>query len=377
MRTRVIVLMSLFLLGAVVSCGPAAVSQSDLDTPEYHYRVAVRSLDSEDYTTAQKEFQRAVDLDKKFALGWSGLGLTRAILGNFTEGEKNVDRGISLDSKNPDTFVYRARFWVYNQKNTRWYDRAIKDVESALKLSPNHESATYYKGEVYFYGMNFSAAEGQFSKVVDMRGELSDKADKKWATTQKIVRARPGTEAGKKIAVKPVISRADLAVLFAEELKLADLFSRMAPQTQVGFQSPAQMAQSAQSGGGLPADVAGSWAEPWIKEVMELGVLEPGPDGQFYPDELVNRLTYAVAVQRILVAATRDGSLETKYFGTQSRFPDVLNTHFAFNAIALCTERGIMKADMMTGRFEPTKNVSGADALLIIREIQNSLRVNF
>lgn len=376
MRSRVIVLMSLFLLGGVISCGPAAVSQSDLDTPEYHYRLGVRSLDSEDYTTAQQAFQRAVDLDKKFAIGWSGLGLTRAILGNFVEGEKNVDKGISLDSKNPETFVYRTRFWIYNQKNKRWYDRAIKDIESALKLSPNHESATFYKGEVYFFGMNFSAAEGQYSKVVDMRGALADKADKKWATTQKIVRARPGTEAGKKIAIKPVISRADLAVLFAEELKLADLFSRMAPQTQVGFQSPAQMAQSTQSEG-LPADVVGSWAAPWIKEVMELGVLEPGPDGQFYPDELVSRLIYAVAVQRILVTATRDMSLETKYFGTQSRFPDVPNTHFAFNAIALCTERGIMKADMMTGRFEPTKNIGGADALLIIREIQNSLRVNF
>ncbi|MEE9465025.1 MAG: S-layer homology domain-containing protein, partial [Candidatus Neomarinimicrobiota bacterium] len=60
-----------------------------------------------------------------------------------------------------------------------------------------------------------------------------------------------------------------------------------------------------------------------------------------------------------------------------SRFSDVPSSHFAYSAMALCAERGIMKADLMTGRFNPTGQVGGADALLIIREVQNSLRITF
>ena len=102
------------------------------------------------------------------------------------------------------------------------------------------------------------------------------------------------------------------------------------------------------------------------------------PDGNFYPDDNINRATYALAVQRLLVVATRDQSLETKYFGeSQSRFSDVPSSHFAYNAMAVCTERGIMQVDMMNNQFNPKGDVTGADALLIIRNLQNSLRMTF
>ena len=52
-------------------------------------------------------------------------------------------------------------------------------------------------------------------------------------------------------------------------------------------------------------------------------------------------------------------------------------SHFAYNAMAICTERGIMEVDMMTNRFNPTGDVTGADALLIIRNLQTSLRMTF
>ncbi|MEE8437446.1 MAG: S-layer homology domain-containing protein, partial [Candidatus Neomarinimicrobiota bacterium] len=95
-------------------------------------------------------------------------------------------------------------------------------------------------------------------------------------------------------------------------------------------------------------------------------------------DEVITRANYALAVQRLLVIATRDESLETKYFGESvSRFSDVPSSHFAYNAMALCAERGIMQADVMTGKFDPAGNVGGADALLIIRTLQTSLRITF
>jgi tetratricopeptide (TPR) repeat protein len=256
-------------------------------------------------------------------------------------------------------------------------EKAESDLERALSLDPNNEAADYYLGETYFYGMDFTKAESQFAKVVNVKGEFAGKADSQWSLTQKIVRARPGTEAGRKIAIKPEITRADLAVLFTEELKLTEIFQRLAPTAgQPTFQPPGAMASTGEPP--TPTDVQGQWAEPWIMEALKLGVFELDPAGNFAPELTVMRVDYAMAVQRILVAATRDASLETRYFGeSPSRFSDVPSSHFAYNAVALCAERGIMKADLVTGQFEPAGKVSGANALLIIREIQSSLRITF
>ena len=128
----------------------------------------------------------------------------------------------------------------------------------------------------------------------------------------------------------------------------------------------------------LPGDVRGSWAEGWIEEAMKLGVVEAEPDGNFYPAQSVTRAGYARAMVKILTMVTRDQTLETKYIGENpSRFSDVSSSHFAYSAMALCSERGIMKADLVTGGFNPFGNVGGADALLIIRLVQTSLRVTF
>jgi len=233
----------------------------------------------------------------------------------------------------------------------------------------------FYYGLAHLYKYNFSDAESYFRKVVELKGDYSGKADKQWKRSQKIVRAMPGTEAGKKIALQEQINRADLSVIFAEELKISELMEKL-PSQSGGFQTPGQMNTSARSQ--KPSDASGHWASSWINEVIQYGILEVGPDGRFYPDETITRAEYAMAVQRLLVVATRDNSLEVRYFGERpSRFSDVPSSHPAYNAMALCSERGIMQSDVMTGKFNPSGKIDGADALLIIRTLQNSLRMTF
>ena len=225
------------------------------------------------------------------------------------------------------------------------------------------------------YKYNFSDAESYFRKVVELKGDYSGKADTQWKRSQKIVRAMPGTEAGKKIALQEQINRADLSVIFAEELKISQLMEKL-PAQSGGFQTPGQMNTSSSSRS--PSDASGHWASSWINEVIQYGILEVGPDGRFYPDETITRAEYAMSVQRLLVVATRDNSLEIRYFGENpSRFSDVPSSHPAYNAMALCSERGIMQSDVMTGKFNPSGKIDGADALLIIRTLQNSLRMTF
>ena len=364
-------------LAIFIIAGCSQKPQSDVDTPEYHFKAGIRAVESGNYNAALTSFQRSVDLNKKFAIGYCGLGLAHAYRGDIKEAKKNVDKGVSKGGKDPDVLALGARVWiVLRDHEKKWFKRSTKLLDKALKRKKNHEASLYYYGVAHLYNYNFDDAQSYFRKVVNKKGDYAGKADAKWDLAQKIVRAMPGTPVGKKVALHEKITRADLAVLFAEELKISELFARM-PQQNAGFQTPGQFNASGSSASN-PTDSKGHWAETWINEMTQYSVLEVSPDRKFHPDEVITRAEYSMAVQRLLVVATRDAGLETRYFGeSPSRFSDVPSSHYAYNAMALCTERGIMQTDLLTGNFNPSGTVSGADALLIIRAIQNSLRMTF
>jgi len=366
-----------FALAIFLLVGCSQKPQSEVDTPEYHFKAGMRAVETGEYNAALTSFQRSVDLDKKFAPGYCGLGLAHAHLGNVKEAKKKVDKGVSKGSKDPDVLALGARVWItLREHEKKWFKRASKLLDKALKRKKNHEASLYYYGVAHLYNYDLVEAESYFRKVVDKKGAYAGKADAKWNLVQKIERAMPGTPVGKKVALHEKITRADLAVLFAEELKISELVARM-PQQNAGFQTPGQ-ANADGSAAANPSDSKGHWAETWINEMSKLGVLQVSPDRKFYPDEVNSRAEYAMAVQSLLVLVTKDGGLETRYFGeSPSRFSDVPSSHYAYNAMALCAERGIMHADMITGNFNPSGPVTGADALLIIRGIQSSVRMTF
>jgi hypothetical protein len=198
---------------------------------------------------------------------------------------------------------------------------------------------------------------------------------------QKIGRAAPGTKIGAKIALIDKIDRADVAVLFMEELRLPELLAKKRTKTfDTSFKAPedpmkyqSKTTTTMETG---PSDIANHWAKNWVKEIVDIGGMEMYPDHTFHPDELLTRAEFALLLQNIFILVSGDPSLATRYFGETSHFPDVNSTHPAYNAIVLCVERGVLKANT-DGSFGLTANVSGADALLTIRDLQNALRMTF
>lgn len=367
----------IFSMAAFFLSSCAVKPASELDNPEYHHKAGMRHVEMGKFTESLTSFERAIDLDKKFAAAYAGMGIAYANLNEKKKAKKFAAAAEDRDGKNPHVLTLCARVWIdLRHQEKKWFKPAKKLLKKALKRKKSHEGATYYSGELYLYQYEFNLAEDQFRMVVEMKGDYSSKANDMWQMSQKIVRAMPGTSVGKKVALHEKISRADLAVLLAEELKISTLMKRQTTPAS-GFQTPEEMNISNTSLGG-PSDAKGHWAEVWINELSQYGILEGAPGQPFYPDSPVNRAEYCMAVQRLLTIVTGDAGLEARYFGENpSRFQDVPSSHPAYNAMALCAERGIMKADMITGRFEPGKSVSGADALLSIRSFQDALRITF
>ena len=279
---------------------------SDLDSPEYHHKAGMRHVEMGQYNEALTSFNRATDLDKKFAPAYAGMGIAYANMADKKKAKKNAGKAQDLAGKDPDVLTLCARVWIdLRHQEKKWYKDAGKLLKKALKRKKNHEGATYYTGELYLYQYEFSQAEDHFRKVVEMKGEYSAKADKMWQMSQKIVRAMPGTLAGKKVALHEEITRADLAVLLAEELKISTLIERQTTPSS-GFQTPEEM-RAANAPAGGPSDSKDHWAEVWINELSRYGVLEGAPGQPFYPDEPINRAEYCIAIQRLLTIVTEIG----------------------------------------------------------------------
>ncbi len=366
----------------IIGCGPKPIArESILDTPENHYSQGLRELDAGQLDAAAVEFQRASALDPDYPGGYIGMGLVMAERGDFRAALESVNRGIDKDDEFIDGPIAKGRIIVMQKEDDNWLDRAVNQYEDALEINPESEKAIFYMGIAYKEAYEFGEAANAFSRVIALKGDYAGAANSEWELVQKIQRAAPGTKVGASIALISEIDRADLAVLFIEELKLLEILQKNQPQVyDTRFRppdDPREMQTSRTEQMAAITDIDDHWAKNWIEDVVAAGAIDVFPDHTFRPDDKITRVNYAMFLQNILVAVTGDQSIVTRYIGTPSRFPDVNSTHYAYNAICLAVDRGIMKADTINGTFGMSRPVSGADALLIIRELQNALRMTF
>jgi hypothetical protein len=379
-----IAFLALLAAGLWISgCGPKAIQkESVLDTPDNHYNMGLRALQRGQLDVAAEEFQRASALDPNYPGGYVGMALVLAERKDFAKAFESVDKGIDKNNQFIDGPITKGRIYVKQRKGDDWLENAVKQYDKALKLNPNSDKALFYKGEAYKDAYQFGEAATQFSKVIELKGDFAKDANAEWELVQKIQRAAPGTKVGAQIALIPEIDRADIAVLFVEELKLLEVLQKKQPKAyNTRFRPPEDPTAfaAAEKAAEPPAtDLEGHWAKNYILDVIKAGAIDVFPDHTFRPDEKITRANYAVFIQNILIVVTGDQNLGGKYFGSESRFPDINSTNFAYNAICLAVDRGIMKvADPLDGAFGPRNPVSGADALLIIRDFQNALKMTF
>lgn len=382
--------MALSLL--IISCGPKAVKPvGEMDTPEHHFYTGMKLLNQTQYTSAQTEFDRAIQLAPKFSRAYGGLALVKAYQGDFINAFKQLDDAWGYAGTNEEKLFVHIGYIRINtlskaaclkigtdcEQDTNWLDKTKSEYENALIIDPKSSAAHYYMGLAYKTALKLNLAGQMFAKVIDLRGDLTNEADIQWKLVQDIQRAMPGTITGKKIAFVEKISRADAAALFMEELKIDVLYKKRTLKTfDTAFKDP-DKAKEAGRGPATASDIATHPLKADIEGILQLGVrgLENYPDGTFLPNELVTRATYAMMIEDILIKVTGDNALATKYIGSTSTFPDLRSDLPYFNAVMVVTSRGIMQAKSLSaGEFAPLESVSGVEALLIIKKFKEELK---
>ena len=354
--------------------------ESVLDTPENHYRMGVRLVDDGKLQDAYTEFDRAIKMNRKSPWGYLGMSLYYGASKDFKNANKNISKAEKLSKKATPVEIVKARLIVM-KKDDNWLKNATKIYNKILKKDPKNAEAWYYLGMANREAFAFGTAATAFKKVMEIpNNEWMERADKEWKLMNDIQRAMPGTKYGKKIALLPKLDRSDFAVLLIEEFKLIDVLKKRRPKFyDTSFKTPEQMAKNTAAKNTLPPDIQNHWAKNWIKEILNLNIrgLKPFPDGTFKPDMPMTRANFAQAIEDLMVLIDNDQSITRKYLGEKSHFPDVRSDYFAYNSIALCVDRGILQVKSLNGEFDPDGTISGAEALLAIRALQNALRLTF
>ncbi len=384
-RKLLLIIGSLMLLVYLAGCGggqKARKAASVVDSPEIHYDRGKVLFGESKFDDAMFEFKQANSLNPKFAPAYEGMAWVYLEQDNLKQATEMAEKALDLDGKWAPAKLVKAKIKAKEGK----YEDAIKEAKNAIKDIPgssvtNKKAATVEAymtlGDIYKVSNMYNEAQDSYSHVleIDKTNMAADKALKDLAAYKSAVAGqRPELQ---KIASQKEITRSDVAVLFVLELPLQKIF-RQAPSTQqAAFRPPTENVmgkkETPASGEVLPPDVAEThWAKSFISEAVDKGVLELAPNGNFNPDEKVNRAEFARLIEKFLVRYWNDPSLETKFFGQISPFADVNNTSPVFNSIMTVSSRGIMPGHD-DGTFQPLGAVSGTEALNIIRNLKSKL----
>jgi len=350
------------------NCAPRAITPiHTLGTPEHHIQSGMRLLEKGRLTDAEREFELAIEFDRSYAAAYRGLAIVLGYRGNFKEAFQYMEKAeVLAKGKQEKALVYVGFMRLHTQQKAQgWLEQVesyFREAMQMLRGLPEMPDPYYHMGIAYKEAFLFSNAAGAFKKVLEINKTLMSEADEQLATVQKIERAMPATLTGKRIALLEKVSRIDVAALFIQELRLdKDLGARRTREAPI------------------PPDVKDHPLSADVQRVISLGIkgLDTFPNGTFAPDESILRASYAVMIADIISTLTHDPSLANKYQDTASPFVDVRNDVPYFNAVMVCTTRGIIEAKggMKQSIFGPMDSISGAEAVLAIRRLKEDLRL--
>ncbi|MGC9046088.1 MAG: S-layer protein [Thermodesulfovibrio aggregans] len=397
---KILVFLSIIVI-AIYGCAPKEVSKCTLpeDNPEYHYLIGMKALEDGKIELAIEKFERAIYCDENFSKAYSGLAIAKSEkVKKIQDPEikkieiERINKDLKTAKKKAETppqefDYYMAKIRSLTNLKTNSLEETEKAYFNVLNIKVDDAQLTYYQGKeaahyfmglAYFDALDFEKAKDKFRAVLNSKidGKWNEKADRAWKKTDKIIRAMAGItvgDAGKKIAVKDSITRAELVALLINELKIDRVFSGKIPiQSEIKQIKPEF----------IPADIINNPFKQEILTILKWKIrgLEPKYDETvkaylFKPDEIVKRGEMALILEDVLIKLTGDEKIATAFFGHEkSPFPDIRPTSPIYNAVMNMTTRGIMEPEL-SGEFDPEKPVDGAEAILAIRMLKQKINI--
>ncbi|MDQ7031340.1 MAG: S-layer homology domain-containing protein [Desulfonauticus sp.] len=381
-----LLIVTVFLM-VVVGCAPKGrVPSGIMDNPEHHFEQGLKYLDQDKINLAREEFEQALSLAPDYGPALAGKGYLLVLAGDkqgFRLIQKGERKAKGKEQKIACICLEMRGYIAFRKLHKISPDKLILQAKDAFNrgkvIDSNNPALYFYMGEAYLYGLRFPRAEKMYAKVISIGKGFQERANERWELVQKANRAAPQSKLGKEIVLVDKLTRADMAGLLIEELDLERFYTRSQKVEKQGFEPPSgiQMNLADLYKKIKVTDIANHPLKNDIYLVIDLGVkgLQPYPDHTFRPNEPMTKVEVALLFEDIIVRATGNDKLASEFIGQESNIPDIPSSHYAFNAVMLCTTRGLLSTDLRTGLFHPQAPVKGVDAVLAIKKLKDMLRL--
>ncbi len=365
--------LGIVMLCAVTDCSTVVEKESLVDTPREHYINGMQKLGQNDLNSAEIDFLRAIKLNKRSPYGHTGMAFLELNRSNHKIALKYADKALEYEGSFIDGYAAKGRIITVRKHGEKWFEEAMKPLEKALSIDPQNQRALFFTAECYLNAQKYHEAQKYFSLLMKSEGSYTERANERGALVSKIINANILTEQGGNIALDDKIDRADLCVLLIKEFQIKNLleYHRLALFGRIFNKNYTLRNEIVKT----PPDSDDKGAKESILDIIHLHIpyIDVYPNGYFYPHTLMQRVQFAMVIQGVLAMMKNDNTLSTKYIGAESPFPDVHPSYYAFNAVMLCAGNGIMEADSESGYFRPNGTVSGIEAILMLRVVQDMI----
>jgi adenylate cyclase len=123
---------------------------------EAHASNGTWKLDFEwNWTDAETEFKKAIDLNPGFATAYQWYGRMLAFIRRYDEALVQLANAKELDPLSPIIVAYTSQVYLYKKQ----YQKSEELLQQALKLHPNHALILHNIGEVYI-------AQGRYAEAI-------------------------------------------------------------------------------------------------------------------------------------------------------------------------------------------------------------------
>jgi len=111
------------------------------------YNAGLEKMQADNLKEALPFFEKAVQLDEKFAFAWDNLGICNRKLGNYEAALKAYNKSLEIDPKGKTPLQNIPVVYIY-QKD---YDKAIQAYERIATVYPDDPEIFYGIGNIYAY----------------------------------------------------------------------------------------------------------------------------------------------------------------------------------------------------------------------------------
>ncbi|MBW2200869.1 MAG: hypothetical protein JRF71_08530 [Deltaproteobacteria bacterium] len=174
--------------GLFSACGPKTIMpQATLDSPRHHVSNGQALLANEKINAAFYEFNRAKELDPKYAPAYVGLGLVAGFRGNFENGLTNIkDARKYAQGNEQKVAVDVAHMRIYIMGGDRldksWLDIVENKFNRARNMAPDAPEPYFFMGRAYQQANDFTKAKFLFQTVIDLDNGYVHEAEAEYAT---------------------------------------------------------------------------------------------------------------------------------------------------------------------------------------------------